>query len=145
MALTLLPNNGLNRTAKMLPLLRSVSASLLTISVLGCSLPGAFAQQSVNVGNTVSSTKNAPTKKHRRTTSRSSRAPLASRGDYNRAQDAGLPALTPKTITGRVAVVSIDQAIMRREYTTDSPRSFQGAYGEQIWLWFMKRADFTAS
>ncbi len=134
MALTLLPGNGLTRMAKMLPLLRSVSLSLLTISALGLSVPGAFAQQGVNVGNTVSSTAStlsaakgpvqvafAPTRKRRRTSSsRSSRAPLASRGDYNRAADAALPALTPKTITGRVAVVSIDQAIMRREYSTDS-------------------------
>lgn len=126
-ALTLLPGNGPNRTSNLTPLLRSFALSaLLTASALAVALPRASAQETVNVGNTVSASRSslasvraaAPTK--RRRSSRSSRGPLSSRGSYNRAQDTGLPALRPKTLTGRVAVVLVGQATMRRECNADS-------------------------
>jgi hypothetical protein len=104
-ALTLLPGNGLNRTSNFTPLLRSVPlTSLLTVSALAISLTTASAQN---------------TTKARSASRGSSRGALSSRGSYNRAQ-AGLPSLSPKTLTGRVAVVSADQAIMRREFDGNS-------------------------
>jgi hypothetical protein len=80
--------------------------SLLIISALTISLPNAFAQQNVNVGNTLSSTvpslssAKAPVqvamapKKRSNNTSRSRQTPLASRGRYNRAQASALPSLS---------------------------------------------------
>lgn len=105
MALTQLPGNGLNRTSIFTPPLRSISlTALLTVSALAVSTVAASAQN---------------TTKSRSTSRGSSRGALSSRGSYNRAQ-AGLPSLSPRTLTGRVAVVGVDLAIMRREFDAGS-------------------------
>ncbi|MBC8102502.1 MAG: C40 family peptidase [Cytophagales bacterium] len=103
---------------------RLLSVSALVALSAAVFAPGASAQTSrpqegdMVVGQPVQ-VASAPTTR-RRNSRRRSQAPLASRGAYDRAQSASLPALSPKTLTGRVGVVRAEQAIMRREYDPTS-------------------------
>lgn len=67
----------------------------------------------------ISARATTPTRHHRHPLHRGD-TPLASRGRYDRAIATALPRLQPQTITGRIAVVSSDQAVLRREYTESS-------------------------